>query len=78
MIKNKPADFLVISGDDDLVLGITLAGGSGVISVIGQAYPKEFSTMINHGLQGNNIEGYKIHFKLMDVIDYIFEENQAQ
>ena len=46
LIKNKPADFLVISGDDDLVLGVTLAGGSGVISVIGQAFPKEFSRMI--------------------------------
>lgn len=75
LIKNKPEDFLIISGDDDLALGITLAGGSGVISVIGQAYPKEFSTMINHGLQGNNVAGYKIHFKLMDVVDYIFEEN---
>ena len=75
LIKNKPAGFLVISGDDDLALGVTLAGGSGVISVIGQAYPKEFSTMINHGLEGNNKEGYNIHFKMMDIIDYIFEEN---
>ena len=75
LIKNKPANFLVISGDDDLALGVTLAGGSGVISVIGQAYPKEFSTMINHGLNGNIKEGYKIHFKMMDIIDYIFEEN---
>jgi len=75
LLKDKPADFLVISGDDDLALGVTLAGGSGVISVIGQAFPKEFSTMINHGLQGNNKEGYEIHFKIMDVIDFIFEEN---
>ena len=51
LIKNKPADFLVISGDDDLVLGVTLAGGSGVISVIGQAFPKEFSQMIQWGLE---------------------------
>jgi 4-hydroxy-tetrahydrodipicolinate synthase len=75
LLKNKPADFLIISGDDDLALGVTLAGGSGVISVIGQAFPKEFSTMIYHGLQGNNKEGYEIHFKMMDVIDFIFEEN---
>ena len=46
-----------------------------MISVIGQAFPKEFSTMINHGLQGNNKEGYAIHYKMMDVVDYIFEEN---
>ena len=42
LLKNKPTDFLVISGDDDLALGITLAGGAGVISVIGQAYPRIF------------------------------------
>ena len=75
LLKDKPEDFLIISGDDDLALGVALAGGSGVISVIGQAFPKEFSTMINHGLQGNNKEGYDIHFKMMDVVDYIFEEN---
>lgn len=75
LLKDKPTGFLVISGDDDLALGVTLAGGSGVISVIGQAFPKQFSTMINHGLQGNNRQGYDIHYKMMDVIDYIFEEN---
>ncbi len=75
LLKDKPSDFLIISGDDDLAIGVALAGGSGVISVIGQAFPKEFSTMINHGLRGNNKEGYKIHFKMMDVVDFIFEEN---
>jgi 4-hydroxy-tetrahydrodipicolinate synthase len=75
LLKNKPSDFLIISGDDDLALGIILAGGAGVISVIGQAYPKEFSTMVNCGLEGKNKEGYAIHFKMMAVVDYIFEEN---
>jgi 4-hydroxy-tetrahydrodipicolinate synthase len=75
LLRDKPADFLIISGDDDLALGVALAGGSGVISVIGQAFPKQFSAMINHGLQGNNKEGYDIHYKMMDIIDYIFEEN---
>jgi len=75
LLKDKPANFLVISGDDDLALGTILAGGSGVISVIGQAFPKEFSAMINHGLQGNNKEGFEIHYKMMDIIDFIFEEN---
>lgn len=75
LLKDKPSDFLIISGDDDLALGVCLAGGSGVISVIGQAFPKEFSKMIHHGLEGNNTEGYRIHFKMMPVIDYIFEEN---
>lgn len=75
LLKDKPADFSVISGDDDLALGIVLAGGSGVISVIGQAFPKQFSAMIRHGLSGNNNEGYAIHYKMMDIVDLIFEEN---
>lgn len=75
LLKNKPEDFLVISGDDDLALGIVLAGGAGVISVIGQAFPKDFSSMIRLGLEGKAQAAYKIHFKLMDVIGYIFEEN---
>jgi 4-hydroxy-tetrahydrodipicolinate synthase len=75
LIKNKPEDFLIISGDDDLALGVVLAGGAGVISVIGQGFPKEFSEMIRLGLKGNAKDAYKLHFRLMDVIGYIFEEN---
>jgi 4-hydroxy-tetrahydrodipicolinate synthase len=75
LIKNKPADFLIISGDDDLALGVVLAGGSGVISVIGQAFPKEFSTMIQLGLQGNNTAAFELHYALMDIVALIFEEN---
>lgn len=74
LLKDKPKDFLVISGDDDLALGIVLAGGAGVISVIGQAFPKEFSNMIRLGLKGD-VTAYEIHYKLMDVVGYIFEEN---
>ncbi|MFV9551321.1 4-hydroxy-tetrahydrodipicolinate synthase [Algibacter sp. PT7-4] len=75
LIKNKPEDFLIISGDDDLVLGVTLAGGAGVISVIGQAFPREFSDMIRLGLKGDAKAAYKLHYKLMDIIGLIFEEN---
>ena len=75
LLRNKPKDFMIISGDDDLVLGVVLAGGSGVISVIGQAFPKEFSQMIRLGLEGNTKEAYKLHFKLMKGIDLIFSEN---
>ncbi len=75
LLKNKSQDFLVISGDDDLALGVVLAGGSGVISVIGQAFPKEFSSMINFGLQGKNKEGYNIFYKMMSIINYIYAEN---
>jgi len=75
LLKDKPEDFLIISGDDDLVLGVLLAGGAGVISVIGQAFPAQFSKMIKLGLEGKAKEAYAIHFKLMDIIGYIFEEN---
>ena len=75
LLKNKPKDFLVISGDDDLALGVVLAGGAGVISVIGQALPKDFSKMIRLGLEGNAKDAYKLHFKLMDITSYIFSEN---
>ena len=75
LLRTKPDDFLVISGDDDLALGTTLAGGSGVISVIGQAFPAEFSKMIQLGLEGKNKEAFEIHYKLMDIISLIFEEN---
>jgi 4-hydroxy-tetrahydrodipicolinate synthase len=75
LLKNKPDDFLVISGDDDLALGVVLAGGSGVISVLGQAFPKNFAKMIQLGLEGNAKESYKMHFKLMELTSLIFAEN---
>ncbi|OBX26260.1 4-hydroxy-tetrahydrodipicolinate synthase [Gelidibacter algens] len=75
LLKHKPDGFLIISGDDDLALGVVLAGGAGVISVLGQAFPKQFSKMIRLGLEGNAKEAYPIHFKLMDVTAQIFEEN---
>ena len=75
LIKNKPKGFHVISGDDDLALNVVLAGASGVISVIGQGFPKEFSSLIQLGLEGKNREAYELHYRLMDVINLIFEEN---
>jgi len=75
LLRDKPTDFHVISGDDDLALSITLAGGSGVISVLGQAFPKKFSKMIQLGLDQNAKEAYDLHFKFMEVTSLIFEEN---
>ncbi len=75
LIKNKPNDFLVISGDDDLALEVVLAGASGVISVLAQAVPEKFSKMINLGLEGNAKAAFAIHYQLMQLINLIFEEN---
>jgi len=74
LLKEKPKDFMVISGEDMLTLPIILAGGSGVISVIGQGFPREFSGMVRAALRGNIDEATHIHYQLMNVIDYIFEE----
>lgn len=74
LIQNKPNDFLVISGDDMITLPMVLAGGSGVISVIGEGFPKEFSEMVRLGLQRKVNEAYVLHYKLADAIDMIFEQ----
>lgn len=74
LLKNKPRDFLVISGDDMIALPIVLAGGAGVISVIGQGFPKEFSEMIRLGLNRKVDEAYKSQYLLSDCIDMIFEQ----
>lgn len=75
LLRDKPEDFLIISGDDDLALGVVLAGGAGVISVIGQALPKEFSKMIQLGIKGEAKAAYQLHFKLMEITSLIFKEN---
>ncbi|WP_291274127.1 4-hydroxy-tetrahydrodipicolinate synthase [Flavobacterium sp.] len=74
LIKNKPEGFLVISGDDMITLPMVLAGGAGVISVIGEGFPKEFSEMVRLGLNRKVDEAYKLHYKLADSIDMIFEQ----
>nr|WP_294932148.1 4-hydroxy-tetrahydrodipicolinate synthase [uncultured Flavobacterium sp.] len=74
LIKNAPKGFLVISGDDMIALPIVLAGGAGVISVIGQGFPKEFSEMIRLGLNRKVNEAFKTQYFLSDCIDMIFEQ----
>ncbi len=74
LIQQKPKDFLVISGDDMLALPITLAGGVGVISVIGVGFPKQFSQLIQFALNKNVDEAYKIQYQISDCIDMIFEQ----
>jgi 4-hydroxy-tetrahydrodipicolinate synthase len=74
ILQNAPKDFLVISGDDMIALPMTLAGGAGVISVVGQGLPTVFSQMIQFGIQGKAKEAYQLHYKVVDSIDLIFEE----
>ncbi|MFN8325225.1 MAG: 4-hydroxy-tetrahydrodipicolinate synthase [Flavobacteriaceae bacterium] len=74
LIQDKPKDFLVISGDDMITLPMVLAGGAGVISVIGEGFPKKFSDMVRLGLNKRVDEAYKLHYLLADSIDLIFEQ----
>ena len=74
LIQHKPEGFLVISGDDMVTLPMVLAGGAGVISVIGEGFPKEFSQMVRLGLEKKADEAYKLHYLLADAIDMIFEQ----
>ena len=74
LIQTTPKGFLVISGDDMITLPMVLAGGAGVISVIGEGFPKEFSNMVRLGLNRKVDEAYKLHYLLADSIDMIFEQ----
>ncbi|WP_298141051.1 4-hydroxy-tetrahydrodipicolinate synthase [Flavobacterium sp.] len=74
LIQGKPDGFHVISGDDMITLPMVLAGGSGVISVIGEGFPRQFSDMVRLGLERKADEAYKLHYLLAEAIDMIFEQ----
>lgn len=74
ILRKKPEGFDLVSGDDEYTLPVTLAGGAGVISVIGQAYPKEFSTMVQLAFDKKVDEAYEIHNKLVEITRLIFAE----
>jgi 4-hydroxy-tetrahydrodipicolinate synthase len=74
ILRKKPEGFNLVSGDDEYTLPVTLAGGAGVISVIGQAYPKEFSTMVQLAFDKKVDEAYEIHNKLVEITRLIFAE----
>lgn len=74
IIQNKPSDFMLISGDDDLANAQILAGASGVISVIAQAFPKEFNQMIQLSIKKNAQKSYKIYYQLLNLMLLIFKE----
>jgi 4-hydroxy-tetrahydrodipicolinate synthase len=74
VIQQTPKEFLVISGDDALTLPLIASGADGVISVVGNAFPKEFSEMVNHALNGEITEAREIHYRLLDIIHLLFAE----
>jgi 4-hydroxy-tetrahydrodipicolinate synthase len=74
LIQHAPKGFLVISGDDMVTLPMVLAGGAGVISVIAEGFPHQFSQMVRLGLERRVDEAYKLHYEIADSIDMIFEQ----
>ena len=74
IIKDKPDGFEVISGDDGITLPLIACGAIGVISVVANAYPLQFSTMVNHCLNGYYPEARPIHEKLLPIINSMFAE----
>jgi len=74
IVKNKPDGFKVLSGDDALTLPLISIGVEGVISVVANAFPDRFSTMVRQALQGNLSKAKSIHYELIDIINQLFAD----
>lgn len=74
ILRKKPSGFDLVSGDDEFTLPVTLAGGNGVISVIAQAYPKEYTTMVQLAFERKVDEAYSIHNRFVEITRMIFAE----
>ncbi|HXB42072.1 MAG TPA: 4-hydroxy-tetrahydrodipicolinate synthase [Bacteroidia bacterium] len=74
IIENKPKDFLVISGDDNLTLPLLACGADGVISVVANAFPKDFSEMVRCGLKENFAAARKLHYKTFEITQQLFTD----
>ena len=74
IINKKPKDFLVVSGEDNLTLPLIACGFDGVISVVGNAYPREFSDMVRSALQNDFDNARKLHYQLMEITRMLFLE----
>lgn len=72
IIKKKPADFMVISGDDGITYPLVTLGAVGVISVIGNAFPKEFSRMVRMALEGDYERALSIHHRFTELFKLLF------
>lgn len=72
IIKNKPVDFMVISGDDGITFPLITLGAVGVISVIGNAFPREFSRMVRLALEGDFANALLIHHRFTELFSLLF------
>lgn len=74
LLRDRPDNFLIISGDDNLTLPLMAAGADGVISVVANAYPEEYSLMVKALLRGQLSEARSIHLKLYRLIQLLFAD----
>jgi len=74
IIENKPEGFDILSGDDALTFSMIMLGAEGVISVVANSFPKDFSQMVNHSRLGDVEEARKLHYSLLGFTDLIFAE----
>lgn len=75
ILRDRPEHFLIVSGDDGLILPQLACGMDGVISVAANCFPKDFSNMIQLGLKGDFEAARNIHYKLLNAYDLLFVEN---
>jgi 4-hydroxy-tetrahydrodipicolinate synthase len=75
ILKNMPANFLFVSGDDHISLPLIACGAHGVISVMANSFPKDFSEMIRVALKNDFEKARKLHYKLLPGYDLLFVEN---
>lgn len=74
ILRDKPSEFMVISGDDPLTLPLIAAGASGVISVVANAFPLEFSEMVRLCLKGDFAKARPLHYKYLEITAALFAE----
>lgn len=74
IIKGKPENFNLISGDDMMTLPIIAAGGTGVISVLANAFPSQCNELVNYSLKHNFKSAREIQFRFLEMIDLLFTE----
>jgi 4-hydroxy-tetrahydrodipicolinate synthase len=75
ILKNRPDDFLVVSGDDHISLPLIACGANGVISVAANSFPRDSSDMVRAALKNDFINAQRLHYKLLEAYDLLFVEN---
>lgn len=74
IIKHRPTGFLVISGDDNLTLPLMACGADGVISVVANAFPKDFSEMVRQAAKSNLNTAMKLHYRIFEITEQLFAD----